>query len=187
MARRLKWETSAWSASSRNTDAIASLNAAGGVAIVPLVAPGVVEAADRDHIWVERIVGSVVFQTLNVAGVPAPCNLKERIGVGYVQDPSVAPPTSSVGLPWNTAHSVDNFLWERVNVAQPSLINTGLFEDFSLALGGVNVPYWSSIDVRVGRSLRPRMFLSYTLQTDPQSPGGDIIYAWGWLRVLISE
>lgn len=189
MARKLKWEAAAWSEDSSSDERIAVTNFGGAKSLVLLVAGSVVEASDRDHIWVERIVGQVYHKTTaTVVAGALPCNIKERICVGHSFEPGDSPGPTDTSDPWSREHAgVDNFLWERTQLVIARDAATTVTGEYFDINGGV--PFWSVIDVRVGRLLRPTNFLAYTVQTDPANggPAGAVCQTWGWLRILMSE
>lgn len=183
MARKLKWETSAWSEDSSAASRIMTVGVGGAHDYIALVSPQAVEESTNDGIWVERIVGQV-YHVVRAPGEPPQVNIKERVSVGFSRDQNISDP-GNVSRPWPAAETVDNFLWERTQIVDGSVPNNGNGELFSVQGG---VPFWTVIDIRVGRMLRPTRFLAYTIQTDPASVGAGIeVHTWGWLRCLISE
>lgn len=186
MARKLKWEAAAWSIDSGAARFLTSTPFAGGRAFVELVSAAAVEASTNDGIWVERIVGQVFHRT-DAGASPAPpyTNIKERVAVGHRFGTVVG--TNDVSLPWDATHAgVDNFLWERTQTAyEPS---DGPPTTFSAFVDPHAHPWFSVVDIRVGRMLRPTQFLAYMVQTDPALvSAGSVVLTHGWLRVLISE
>lgn len=187
MARKLVWEVSAWSQDSTNAQQILNVPYANPTpGFLSLVAATEVEASDRDRIWVERIVGMVYHHGFNAAIAPPITNIKERISVGWTADPS-APVASSVSDPWLRNQAIDNFLWERTKSVDFVTAGGGGAVGVSLS-SPVQVPWWSAIDVRVGRLLRPGQFLAYTVDPDASIvSGGSSVVVHGWIRVLISR
>lgn len=187
MARKLVWETAAWSQSSVNADAILQVPYANPTpGFIQLVSATEVESSDRDRIWVERIIGQVYPHGFNAAVAPVITNIKERISVGWTADPAGAVATS-VSDPWSRNQAIDNFLWERTQSVHFVTAGGGGAVGVSLA-SPVELPWWTVIDVRVGRMLRPGQFLSYTVDPDPSIvSGGSSVIVHGWLRVLLSR
>lgn len=190
MARKLKWEAAAWSESTEAVQRLMVGTPFGGArGLVALVSAVTVEGAPRDAVWVERIVGQVFHYTEAPVGSEAiENNIKERVSVGHKFDPTTVPNTTEVSEPWSREESgVDNFLWERTQLVAPIRQN-----NLDSALFDINggVPFWSVIDIRVGRLLRPTQYLAYQVQTDPAvtaPANGFVVSTWGWLRILMSE
>lgn len=190
MARnsKLKWETAAWSAS-LDTANLLMQTPYGSATYIELVAPSVVESSTRDLVWVERIVGSVIHGTLG-EGVPNPPfgTIKERICKGRRIRTAAA--ASDVSRPWTVAEAIDDFLWERgpKNVSEGPWDAGGQPTGSPIDPGQTVHPYWSLIDIRVGRALRPGEFLAYTVECDPSlSAANSFVATFGWLRVLMSD
>ncbi len=185
MARKLTWETAFWSETTAVADSVLTVTY-GGINYVELISVAEVEDSDRDRIWVERVVGHTFCAGISAAGDPGNTFFKERISVGRRFSPGVLS-QSDVSQPFSPAQSIDNFLWERPNRTRFSGSNIAGAQGPEL-LTPLDQPYWSTVDVRVGRLLKPTDFLAYTIQADGALFNeGAFIYMWGWMRVLISR
>lgn len=184
MARSMVWETAFWSQSSSNGAAVATVPYGGGApgtVSTDLVTAAEVESSDRDFIWVERIVGMVFHRGFNAAIVPPPTNIKERISVA-TQFGTGAPVASD---PWSASQALDNFLWERSKSTDTITSVAAAGVAFSDRFAS---PWWNTLDVRVGRSLRPGQKLVYTVATDASiASGGSSVIVTGWVRVLLKR
>lgn len=155
-----------------------------------------VEDSDRDFMWVERIVGQVA-----IVGVRNPATsldwggllVHERIhvGMGLQTDEASGTDAYIYQNPLFLDGAEERFLFTRHCVREviEGFVNDPddefAFGQQYTGLTSVDLPYWSTVDVRVGRSLRPPFSLGYTLAA--YLPEGMGLQGWAWLRLLVSR
>lgn len=181
MARRkLTWESAQWS----STPAVPWL--AGGInpgqlAAITLLTDAVVEATEDEQIWVERCVGQFFCWSVSSAGAAGDNGVakvrvtKARSGNGVL----------AFSNPWDIAEANDSFLTDKVVPV------FGAANGFDGSLEFFNAfahPAWSSLDVRVGRSIRVRESLVLVYAPSSSWPvADDRIFIGGWLRLLVAR
>jgi len=91
---------------------------------------------------------------------------------------------------WNPLDAEEEFAWQRLY--DVGGINSGtLAVDYEQHVGvGGNPPargdhpYWSEIDIKVKRTVRPPEILGLTFGAKGRA--GDILRVWAWLRALVA-
>lgn len=195
MAGKLVWEVplSCWPLSLEPTQATLTVTGSGSTpydsATQALVGWADLETTEDESIWVERIIGHSVSYLTNAAVVPQPRYMMERIHVGFTAIQNTAEVAFYQSDLYDHEGAEEPFMWQRqrtVAAAQEnggSLSNPYNVQDMAADLSYSAHPFWSQIDIRVGRMLRPPRTLGLTVQTPLEV--GDSLRYFAWLRMLV--
>jgi len=167
MSRRRKgdvdWIVGHWAEGALSISATTAQN-------VPLIQGTDLDEHD-DAVTVLRVVGQVMAYWIGDESPPAPVAfIHERIRVGTENFETST--ISTAGRPSFTSVADEAFLWHRVR--HTAQLSTQFQES--------EHPFWSVVNVKVKRALRPGMSLIYTVEN---TSGALPLAIWPFLRVLV--
>lgn len=191
----LKWEVITWSpspaAGNESVDfTILPTLAETSQETIDVIDSQALESHDREQLTLIRVVGCIRMATTSAAGAAgSPAAVKIRLHKGIEVQVDGAP-IIAYADPWDGADAEEEFLWERTYDVHGVSAATNIVDWQALMVpGGAppcrgDHPYWSEIDIKLKRTVRPPEVLGLTFAA--KGVNADRVRVWAWLRALIA-